>query len=65
MNPKPMIKNIITVFLVLITVEVEDGVATLTGTVESWGEYRAAAENALEGGAIMVDNELEVSGPEE
>lgn len=41
-----------------VTVEVEDGVASLTGTVDSWAEYHAAAENSLEGGAIAVDNNL-------
>ncbi len=41
-------------------VTVEDGMATLTGTVDTWSEYRAAAENAFEGGARWVDNELEV-----
>jgi osmotically-inducible protein OsmY len=43
-----------------ISVMVEDGVATLTGTVESWSEYRAAAENAVEGGAIRVINKIQV-----
>jgi osmotically-inducible protein OsmY len=41
-----------------ITVTVDDGVATLTGTVDSWSERYAATENALEGGATWVDNEL-------
>jgi osmotically-inducible protein OsmY len=44
-----------------VTVEVEDGVATLTGAVDSWSERRAATNNALEGGAIAVDNELIVA----
>ncbi len=43
-----------------ITVRVDDGKATLTGTVDTWGERRAATENALEGGAVEVDNELNV-----
>jgi osmotically-inducible protein OsmY len=43
-----------------VSVAVENGVATLTGTVESWTEYRAAAENAIEGGAIRVINKLTV-----
>ncbi len=43
-----------------VIVTVEDGVATLTGTVDSWSEYRSATENALEGGAIAVDNDLAV-----
>jgi osmotically-inducible protein OsmY len=43
-----------------VTVSVDRGVATLTGRVDSWLEYSAAVENALEGGAVMVDNELEL-----
>jgi len=39
-------------------VTIEDGVATLTGTVDSWSEYDAATENAYEGGATWVDNDL-------
>jgi osmotically-inducible protein OsmY len=45
-----------------VTVVVEDGVATLAGTVDSWSEYQAARENAYEGGATWVDNNLEVRG---
>lgn len=41
-------------------VSVDDGVVTLTGTVDSWAERRAAIENAFEGGAIRVDNDLVV-----
>jgi hypothetical protein len=44
-----------------VTVRVEDGRATLTGTVDSWSELRSATENALEGGAIAVDNNLVVA----
>lgn len=43
-----------------VTVMVENGVATLTGTVDSWSEYQAARENAYEGGATWVDNNLNV-----
>ncbi len=43
-----------------VNVVVDDAVATLTGTVDSWSEYHAAAENALEGGASIVDNDLNV-----
>jgi osmotically-inducible protein OsmY len=43
-----------------IQVSVEDGGATLRGTVQSWGEYYAARENAFEGGAVWVYNKLEV-----
>jgi osmotically-inducible protein OsmY len=41
-------------------VAVKDGVATLTGTVDSFVEMDAAVENAYEGGASWVDNDLEV-----
>jgi osmotically-inducible protein OsmY len=44
-----------------VTVTVDDGKATLTGTVDSWSEYDAASQNALEGGAVVVDNELTIS----
>jgi osmotically-inducible protein OsmY len=43
-----------------ITVSVDDGEATLTGTVDSYMEYGAAQDNAYEGGAIFVDNDLVV-----
>jgi osmotically-inducible protein OsmY len=43
-----------------VKVDVEKGVATLTGTVDSWSESNAAVNNAYEGGAIYVDNELDV-----
>jgi hypothetical protein len=40
-------------------------VASLIGTVDTWDERRAATENAYEGGAILVDNDLLVSyGPD-
>jgi osmotically-inducible protein OsmY len=43
-----------------IIVDVEGGVATLTGNVDSWRERDAATENAYEGGALRVDNRLHV-----
>lgn len=43
-----------------IVVTVQDGVATLTGTVEDWDDRRQATEEAFEGGAIWVRNRLEV-----
>ena len=43
-----------------VTVTVNDGTAVLTGTVDSWSEYYAAADNAYQGGAVYVDNELSV-----
>jgi len=48
-----------------VAVTVDDGVATLTGTVDSWEERTQATEEALEGGAVIVDNDLEVEwGPD-
>lgn len=41
-----------------VQVSVKDGVATLTGTVESWWERERATENAFEGGARHVRNKL-------
>lgn len=47
-----------------ISVVVSDGIATLTGTVDTWAERKAATENALEGGATSVVNKLSVKhGP--
>lgn len=43
-----------------VSVTVEDSEATLTGTVDSVMERQAAAENAIEGGAVSVDNELKI-----
>lgn len=43
-----------------VNVTVENGVAHLTGTVDSWTELNAATENALEGGATWVDNDIVV-----
>ncbi|NIR51290.1 BON domain-containing protein [candidate division KSB1 bacterium] len=49
-----------------ITVEVSDGIATLTGTVDSWNEYRLATKEAYKGNAKKVANRLAVKrGPEE
>lgn len=49
-----------------VDVTVEDGVVRLAGTVGTWRERRAARENAIEGGALVVNNDLEVkSWPEE
>jgi osmotically-inducible protein OsmY len=48
-----------------ITVQVDDGVAELTGTVDTWSERESAEENARQGGAVIVDNDLLVLyGPE-
>lgn len=45
-----------------IDVAVNEGVATLSGPVDSWHELKAAVENAFQGGARAVGNELEVEG---
>lgn len=47
-----------------VEVSVEDGVATLTGQVDSWTKRNVASGHALEGGALRVVNRLEVAcGP--
>ncbi len=43
-----------------VNVEVDQGIATLTGTVDSWNERDAAIENAREGGAEKVIDYLTV-----
>jgi osmotically-inducible protein OsmY len=49
-----------------ITVAVEDGMATLTGLVETWLAHNAAIANAYEGGALGVRDRLKVRhGPED
>lgn len=49
-----------------ISVSVSDGVATLTGEVETLRERRIATQNAYEGGARQVRNHLKVRyGPKE
>ena len=48
-----------------VEVSVDNGVVTLSGTVDSWSERQTAAENAYEGGAAYVDNDLRVRyGPD-
>jgi len=48
-----------------ITVTVDDGVATLSGAVETMSERAAAEKNAYDGGAVAVDNNLTVTyGPD-
>lgn len=44
-----------------IDVEVENGVATLSGNVKTWIERERAEQKAYDGGAIVVDNQIEVS----
>lgn len=47
-----------------VNVVVEDGVATLTGTVDTWHEKKVAVKNAYDGGATNVHDRLKVeSGP--
>ena len=48
-----------------VKVTVTGGLVRLTGTVDSWMEYDAAVENAWEGGARRVDNDLNVRSSEE
>jgi len=43
-----------------VAILVDDGIVTLTGVVDSWTEREAATENAYEGGAVWVDNDLGV-----
>jgi osmotically-inducible protein OsmY len=43
-----------------ITVSVEDGVATVSGIVDDWKEYKAVIDNAFEGGAKRVRNNLHI-----
>jgi osmotically-inducible protein OsmY len=48
-----------------VRVSVDDGLVTLTGTVDTWWERQEAREQALEGGAVAVINRLQVrQGPE-
>jgi osmotically-inducible protein OsmY len=44
-------------------VSVENGIATLTGTVDSWADRSWAAEDAREGGALVVRNLIGVRSP--
>ena len=44
-----------------VVVNVNNGQATLTGTVDSYEEYRYAEKNAYQAGAVFVDNNLDVS----
>ncbi|REK09065.1 MAG: BON domain-containing protein [Planctomycetota bacterium] len=45
-----------------VEVTVEQGVVTLSGEVDSWNERSAAEENAYEGGATRVVNNVTVAG---
>jgi len=43
-----------------VSVAVNNGVVTLTGTVDNWREWRAAQENAFDAGALKVRNKIKV-----
>ncbi len=43
-----------------VNVAVEDGIATLTGTVDTWTDKENATKNAIQGGAEQVKNKLDV-----
>ena len=43
-----------------VSVSVENGEATLTGTVSTLSEKQSAAENAVEGGATSINNEITI-----
>ena len=45
-----------------VSVSVDDGIVTLVGKVDSWMERQIAEQNAFEGGAKAVHNELSVYG---
>ncbi len=45
-----------------ITVEVDDGIVTLAGGVESWTEHHEAIDDAFDAGARVVRSELSVAG---
>jgi len=43
-----------------VTVAVENGTVSLSGTVDSWRQKQVAMENAFEGGAVRVENKLTI-----
>jgi osmotically-inducible protein OsmY len=43
-----------------VDIDVSEGRVTLQGTVDTWREYRLAEKNAYDGGALSVNNRLEV-----
>ncbi|MFP4059303.1 MAG: BON domain-containing protein [Bacteroidales bacterium] len=43
-----------------VNVKVDDGIVTLTGIVETWQEKSMAEKDAYHGGAVSVNNEIEV-----
>ncbi len=44
-----------------VDIKVNNGIANLNGTVDSWNEYYHAEKNAFEGGALSVENDLRVN----
>jgi osmotically-inducible protein OsmY len=44
-----------------VDVKVNNGIANLKGTVDTWSEYYHAEKNAYEGGALSVDNDLHIA----
>jgi osmotically-inducible protein OsmY len=48
-----------------INVSVVNGVATLTGTVDTWADRSWAAENARESGALKIRNDIKVRNAEQ
>jgi osmotically-inducible protein OsmY len=44
-----------------VTIDVDNGVVTLTGAVGSPRERLVARDNALEGGALAVNNDLTIA----
>lgn len=48
-----------------VNVQVDNGIATLTGTVDTWEEKQNATKNAVQGGAEEVKNELKVESQPE
>jgi osmotically-inducible protein OsmY len=45
-----------------ISVSVQNGTATLSGTVDEWREYKAVIDNAFEGGARRVESNIRIAG---
>ena len=44
-----------------VEISVDDGLVTLSGTVDSWREKRVAGENAVEGGALTIENDAVIA----
>lgn len=46
-----------------ITVMVDNGMAILSGEVNTWSEHKAAVDNAFDGGATSVKSYLDIKEP--